>query len=71
MIREADPAGKRGRQPDYSDAAIRTCLTLKGEGRRGNDPVDRFSPERAEPRGSQPCLHLGRLVGGVRRRPSG
>jgi|GEM_PF-3286557 len=50
MTWEAAPTGKRGRQPDYSDAAIQTCLTLKGEGRPGNDPVDRFSPERAEPR---------------------
>src|SRR3990167_5138401 len=23
------PTGKRGRQPDYSDAAIQTCLTMK------------------------------------------
>lgn len=29
MIREAAPTGKRGRQPDYSDAAIQTCLTMK------------------------------------------
>jgi Transposase DDE domain len=29
MIWEAAPTGKRGRQPDYSDAAIRTCLTVK------------------------------------------
>ena len=26
---EAAPTGKRGRQPDYSDAAIQTCLTMK------------------------------------------
>ena len=64
MIWQAAPTGKRGRQPDYRceedqetvggtflpTNAIRTCLTLKGDGRRGNDPVDRFSPERAEPR---------------------
>ena len=25
----AAPTGKRGRQPDYSDAAIQTCLTMK------------------------------------------
>ena len=63
MIREAAPTDKRGRQLDYSGAedqkslrgtvfptnAIQTCLTLKGEGRPGNEPVDRFSPERAEP----------------------
>ena len=29
MIREATPIGKRGRQPDYSDAAIPTCLTMR------------------------------------------
>ena len=50
MTWEAAPTGKRGRQPDYSDAAIETCLTMKGEGRLGNDPVGRFSPERAKPR---------------------
>ena len=50
MIWEAKPTGKRGRQPGYSDAAVQTCLTMKGEGRLGNDPMDRFSPERAKPR---------------------
>ncbi len=29
MSWEAKPTGKRGRQPDYSDAAIQTCLTMK------------------------------------------
>ena len=29
MSWEAAPTGKRGRQPDYSDAAIQTCLTMK------------------------------------------
>jgi hypothetical protein len=29
MIWEAAPTGKCGRQPDYSDAAIQTCLTMK------------------------------------------
>jgi hypothetical protein len=29
MIWEAAPTGKLGRQPDYSDAAIQTCLTMK------------------------------------------
>jgi hypothetical protein len=29
MKREAAPTGKRGRQADYSDAAIQTCLTMK------------------------------------------
>ena len=30
MTREAAPTGKRGRQPDDSDAVIQTCLTMKG-----------------------------------------
>jgi len=29
MTREAAPTGRRGRQPDESDAAIQTCLTMK------------------------------------------
>ncbi len=29
MTWDAVPTGKRGRQPDYSDAAIQTCLTMK------------------------------------------
>ncbi|MFM7445268.1 MAG: IS5 family transposase [Tabrizicola sp.] len=29
MTWEAAPTGKRGRQPDYCDAAIKTCLTMK------------------------------------------
>ncbi|WP_349306288.1 transposase [Pseudomonas sp. GX19020] len=29
MTWEAAPSGKRGRQRDYSDAAIQTCLTMK------------------------------------------
>jgi len=29
MTWEAAPTGKRGRQLDYSDAAIQTCLTMK------------------------------------------
>ena len=29
MTWEAAPTGKRGRQPDCSDAAIQTCLTMK------------------------------------------
>ncbi len=29
MTWEAAPTGKRGRQPDYSDVAIQTCLTMK------------------------------------------
>ena len=30
MIWEAAPTGKRGRQPEYRDAAIQTCLTIMG-----------------------------------------
>ena len=29
MTWEARPAGKRGRQPSFRDAAIQTCLTMK------------------------------------------
>ena len=29
MTWQAAPTGKRGRQQDYSDAAIQTCLTIK------------------------------------------
>ncbi len=29
MTWDAAPTGKRGRLPDYSDAAIKTCLTMK------------------------------------------
>jgi hypothetical protein len=29
MTWDAAPTGKRGRQPDYSDAAIQACLTMK------------------------------------------
>lgn len=29
MTWAAAPTGKRGRQPDYSDAAVQTCLTMK------------------------------------------
>jgi hypothetical protein len=44
MTRKAGPTGKRGRQCDCSDAAIRTCLAMKGEGRPENGPVPRFQP---------------------------
>jgi hypothetical protein len=44
MTRDAAPSGKRGRQQTFSDAAIRTCLTMKGEGRPENGPADRFQP---------------------------
>ena len=30
MTWEAAATGKRGRQPDYGDVAIQTCLTMKG-----------------------------------------
>jgi hypothetical protein len=29
MVWAAKPTGKRGRQPDYSDAAVQSCLTMK------------------------------------------
>ena len=58
----AEPSGKRGRSATFSDAAIQACLTLKGEGRPGNDPVDRFSPERAAPGDGSGC-HCGRSQG--------
>ena len=29
MVWTPPPTGKRGRQPDYSDAAIQSCLTMK------------------------------------------
>ena len=29
MTWDAAPTGKRGRRPDYGDAAIQTCLTMK------------------------------------------
>lgn len=61
MSWEATPSGKRGRQQAYSDIAIQACLTMKGEGRPGNAPVARFSPERAEPRAVSVCPFSGRL----------
>jgi len=33
MVRVPPPIGKRDRQPQYGDAAVQTCLTMKGEGR--------------------------------------
>ncbi len=39
MIWEAEPTGKRGRQRDCSDAAIQTCLTLKGDTRKCHDAI--------------------------------
>jgi hypothetical protein len=44
MTWDAAPSGKRGRQQTFSDAAIQTCLTMKGEGRPEAGPVDRFQP---------------------------
>jgi hypothetical protein len=41
---EAAPTGRRGRKQTCSDTAIRTCLTMKGEGRPENGPADRFQP---------------------------
>ncbi|XDB00203.1 transposase [Sulfitobacter sp. LCG007] len=36
MTWDAAPTGRRGRQRTYSDAAIQSCLTMKGEGRFRN-----------------------------------
>jgi hypothetical protein len=44
MTCEAAATGKRGRQPDYSDPAIRSCLTMAREGRPEIRPVDGFQP---------------------------
>jgi hypothetical protein len=44
MTWDAARSGKRGRQQTFSDAAIQTCLTMKGEGRPEAGPVDRFQP---------------------------
>ena len=44
MVWVPPPTGNRGRQPQYGDAAIQACLTMKGEGRLGIDPGDQFSP---------------------------
>ena len=49
MTWEAAPTGKRGRQPDYSDAAIQTCLTMKvlfGMALRQIEPWERHGSER-------------------------
>ncbi|OLS42877.1 hypothetical protein BV392_19735 [Rhodovulum sulfidophilum] len=34
MVRVPPPTGKQRRPPLYGDAAIQTCLTIKGEGRQ-------------------------------------
>lgn len=50
MTWEAAPTGKRGRQPDYSDAAIQTCLTMKVLfGMALRQTTVRRSPHRGEP----------------------
>ena len=36
--------GSPGRPAVFSDAAIQFCLTIKGEGRPENSPVDCFQP---------------------------
>ena len=38
----APPEGKPGRPAVFSDAAIRFCLTIKGDGRPDIRPVDGF-----------------------------
>jgi hypothetical protein len=40
----ARPEGSLGRPAVFSDAAIQFCLSIKGEGRPGNSPVDCFQP---------------------------
>lgn len=66
MSWHAPPTGKRGRQPEFSDAAIQVCLTMKGERRKRKLPVAGFSLERVKPRAVQsapPANHR------VRRKP--
>jgi hypothetical protein len=49
MTWEAEPTGKRGRQPVYSDPAIQTCLTMKvlfGLALRQIEPWERHWSER-------------------------
>jgi hypothetical protein len=72
----AAPSGKRGAQPVYGGEkdqetvrwtvsptnAIQACLTVKGEGRLGNGPGDRSSPERAKPRDGSTCRSVRRQV---------
>jgi len=60
MIRVRPPSGKRGRQQQFSDAAIQTCLTIARQG------IATQSPERDESpvRGAAPADHS------VRRKPS-
>jgi hypothetical protein len=50
MTWKGAPTGQRGRQPAYGDAAIQTCLTMKGESARTTVRWTVFSPERAVPR---------------------
>ena len=40
----APPDGSPGRPAVFFDAAIQFCLTIKGEGRLENSPVDCFQP---------------------------
>jgi len=44
MSWDAAPTGKRDRQQTYGDAAIQTCLSMKGAGRPENSSVDCFQP---------------------------
>ena len=62
MAWRAPRDGRPGRPPTFSDAAVQFCLSIKGEGRPGNAPVARFSPERAEPRTGSSC-RCARLSG--------
>lgn len=44
MAWHAAKTGKRGHPATFSESAIQTCLTLKGEERPDNSPVDCFQP---------------------------
>ncbi len=52
-------AGRPGRPPVFSDAAVQFCLMVKGEGRPENSPGTVFSPERAKPRDGS-AFHFGK-----------
>ncbi len=47
--------GSAGRPAVFSDAAIRFCLTIKGEGRPEIRRSTDFGPERVEPRDGSSC----------------
>lgn len=59
MAWQAAPAGQRGRQPDYSDAAIQI------RGGSENSPGDRLRCKRAEPDAVRRALARFRVFGGT------